>query len=113
MLIRRIKGKFAAWREEPEDVRLRIATLLTAGTGIVAAAFWLFILLPLQLHLQRPTAPTEEAGGLQAVLQDWRGGQVSGVQDIPSPSPSLSPTPDVQYYHTTRPSLQEKSSPLP
>ena len=97
MPVRRIRKKFERWREEPQEVRLRIATLLTAGSGIVIAIVWLFILLPLQLMLTRPVGSDEVGEELQAVVESVQNGQVAGATTTPTP------TPEVEYYHGTRP----------
>lgn len=99
MPVTRIKRKFARWRQEPEEVRLRIATALTAGTGLVVVLLWLFVLLPLQLMLTRPGESDEVTEELQAAIESVQNGQVAGATATPTP------TPDVEYYHGTRPSL--------
>jgi hypothetical protein len=104
-MVSRVRQKFAQWRKEPEAVRLRIATLLTAGSGAVVVALWLFVLLPLQLVMSRPSSPDAVTEEFQAAITPLNDGEVAGVADIPTPTPS--PTPGVEYYHGTRPSLQE------
>lgn len=101
----KIQRKFAQWRQEPPEVRLRIATVLAAGTGLVVALVWLVVLLPLQLHFGRPATS-------DAVTEELRGA-VSGVRDVPSLSPSSTPTPspEVEYFHETRPSIQNNANP--
>lgn len=68
-------------------MRMRKAVYLTAGSGVVIAALWLVVLLPLQLRLNR-------GAGEQAP-------QVGGVQATATPSPSPSPTLPVQLPRTT------------
>lgn len=84
-------------------MRLRIATWLTAGTGLVVAILWVAVLLPLQLRLG-PSGRADE-------VTDQLRGVVSGVRDVPSPSPTPSPSPEAQYYNGTRPSLQNNTNP--
>lgn len=100
----RIKKKFDQWRSEPEEVRLRIATTLTATTGFGIALVWFFILLPLQLVLTRPSEPDAVTQELKSAVESVQEGEVAGAKSTPSPTPT--PTPDVQYLHGTRPSRQ-------
>lgn len=108
MPVRRIQRKFEAWREEPEHVRFRIASLLTAGSGVVLTLLWLVVLLPLQLRLSSPNEPDEVT---QAIGDVARGrddatppseGAVSGAQDQAIFEPTPNPA-DATLYHGTRP----------
>lgn len=55
-----IRQRIEELRQQPEDKRLRAATLLTAGSGGLLVVLWLAVLLPLQIRLNTPNAPTGE-----------------------------------------------------
>lgn len=59
MIYRAIRRRLDHLRDQPEPVRLRAATLLTAGTGGVLVVLWLAVLLPLQIKLTAPDKPEE------------------------------------------------------
>lgn len=106
MIIKWIRKKFDQWRQEPEHVRIRIATLLTVGSGATISLLWLFVLLPVQLKFDRPSQPkTNELA--PAAASAPKDGVVSGIQDV-LPSPSATP----QYYNGTRPGFRTEM-PLP
>lgn len=46
----RLKNRLAYLRQQPEDVRLRTAIRYTIILGAIAAALWLVLFLPFQLH---------------------------------------------------------------
>ena len=92
-MVGRVRQQFARWRQEPEAVRLRIATLLTGGAGIVIAALWLLVLLPLQLVLTKPSSNDGVVQQLQAVIQPTASPQVAGASTLPTSLTTPEPTP--------------------
>lgn len=117
MAFRFIRRKIDHLRQQPEDVRLRAATLMTAGVGAILVVAWLAILLPLQISLnnndssedapiERATQPEQEpalALPSQALRPDVAGVATTSPTRAPllpseafttpliSPSPSSSP----------------------
>lgn len=58
--MRGIKQRIEHLRQQPEPVRMRAVTLLTAGSGALLVVLWLTVLLPLQIRLNSPHAPAAE-----------------------------------------------------
>lgn len=109
MPIRRWNKYIENLREQPEHVRLRHASLLTGGAGIVIAIGWLTVLLPLQLWL---TQPRESGPGIAQQVREAlpaQSGQVGGVQDTAPAAPD--PVSETQLFHGTRPTLRHDASP--
>lgn len=104
VIFSRIHRKIEHLRQQPEPVRLRAATLMTAVSGAALVIVWLAVLLPLQLALSRPATP-ENPGPLKSAWQQFRRErekqtqqaiappeqEVSGAR-VSLPSPSLSPS---------------------
>lgn len=115
-----IKQRIEHLRKQPEPVRMRAVTLLTAGSGALLIVLWLTVLLPLQIRLNSPHDPAAEnqtalsptvsptvspaASQLAAPLPAGRQGdpslQVPGVAGLRTASPvsqspvaTLSPSP--------------------
>lgn len=96
--MRFVRKKVEYLRQQPEEVRLRAATIYTAIGGVAIFALWALVLLPVQLRFNGANTPDER-----------RNGAVSGVVDIatPTPTPVPSPTPDpniILENHDNRPS---------
>lgn len=48
-----MRKKIEHWRDQPEHVRVRLATRLTWSSGAALIILWLAILLPFQLYIAR------------------------------------------------------------
>jgi hypothetical protein len=93
------RRKIEHLRKQPEHVRLRAASIMTAVSGVALVTIWLTILLPLQLHFSKPaeedTAPVATQQAIAPTLLP--SSAVSGAQDrvvdtqIGSPLPSSTP----------------------
>lgn len=93
-------------RQQPEDKRLRAATLLTAGSGGILVVLWLAILLPLQIRLNAPDSePTDNQAALSPTVSP-------AAQQLAAPLPAnrqvlTTPlTPDVAGLRTASPAPQ-------
>lgn len=120
---KRIEKKVRMWREQSEPERLRTASYLTLGGGIIIVILWLAVLLPLQLWVQRDDGIQQAAeNGILKQIKE----QVAGVRDenqvsdpSPSPQPTRSSLPARTYVPSSLPVapqeqlLYEEPSPLP
>jgi hypothetical protein len=111
---KRIQKRIEDLRQEPEHVRLRVASLLTAASGVVLVVLWITVLLPLQLWMTggRNTKELPEkqiANDIQDQLQPQASAspRVGGIrQTLPTSSPSFS-------YQNLLPSFSPTPSPSP
>lgn len=95
--MQRIKRKIEELRQQPEPVRLRAATVLTAACGVVLVVLWVAVLLPLQLHFNRGegtdeasqarTSPVVSPSAALAVPQGTGLENVAGTRDTSRPAP--------------------------
>lgn len=63
-----IKRKLEDLRQQPEAVRMRAATLLTAASGGVLIILWVTVLLPLQIKFSSPDSPAPETATNDTVV---------------------------------------------
>lgn len=75
-----IKSKIEELRRQPEHVRLRAATILTAISGGVVVLLWVTVLLPLQLHFANPAPKNEAPQTAVRPTLEPSAGVVSGVR---------------------------------
>ncbi|MEX1997686.1 MAG: hypothetical protein WEA04_03350 [Candidatus Andersenbacteria bacterium] len=118
--MRKIKEKIEYLRQQPEPVRLRAASLLTAASGVVLVIVWLTILLPLQLKLNRG----DNATGRQVLIPSPSPLPSSNLLGQPLPplrsqvagTVNPTPTPQLPLNNDTRPAspfVPVSPSPLP
>ncbi len=115
-------------RQQPEHVRLRAASFMTAASGVILVLLWMTVLLPLQLRFNgsrsatQPVAqPSQQAAEvlpnfpLEAntnQLPNPLTPRVGGVSTYASPSPTaFLPTPLVQ--ESGLPVAAEQATPSP
>lgn len=105
-----VTRKFEHWRQQPEHVRLRIATLLTAASGGILLVVWMTVLLPLQLYFVRGGNDDAERETAVPVAQE-QVPQVGGVQDtspvLPATLPPLVPSPTASTSPSPTPPVQQ------
>lgn len=77
-MIKTIKDKIAQLRNQPEQVRLRMAIYTTAAAGISATLVWLVLVLPFELYLHRSESP--ESLPEQSALNQIRNIEVPQVE---------------------------------
>jgi hypothetical protein len=109
MPIQRIKRKIEDLRQQPEPVRLRAVSIMTAVSGLVLVVLWAGVLLPVQLAFTRDNQadlPERElfnqvADSVPTLRQNLESGsesgQVGGVR-VTNPTPTapifnLAPSP--------------------
>ncbi len=63
-----IKRKLEDLRQQPEAVRMRAATLLTAVSGGMLIILWVAVLLPLQIKFNSPDSPAAETATNNTVV---------------------------------------------
>lgn len=118
MITRSIKNRINNLRQQPDHIKYRAVTILTAISGTFIAIVWLTVLLPFQLRHNNQPEPKQEQTNQISENQDIpalnKNGQVGGILSSPQanpnnndsaynnylpsslnnyPSPSISPTP--------------------
>lgn len=110
------RRKIEHLRKQPEHIRMRAASLMTAASGVVLVVVWLTILLPLQLHFTKPADQQSEpvATYQAAIPTSTPDSAVSGAQDQTNlyGNPNVTALPSPTPFATILPGQEPTSLPL-
>ncbi|MDP3997029.1 MAG: hypothetical protein Q8P73_00810 [bacterium] len=101
MIITAVKNKIKHLRRQPDHVKYRAVTLLTAITGGIIAVIWLTVLLPFQLKLNNPSSnsqqTTRELSNSATNQNSNNNEQVGGIISSPIANPNNN-APNNDYF---------------